>query len=319
MLEVCFSDSVKGSLAIAQNCNNIRFSAGAAFFSSRGLFASLAKRKALRDFQNWKRELQKKAVPLGGKREDIVSIPLGLSEGDIAAPIIHDDCPRKNHLYALFSFYLFAFGKDAEDANSEETFRADWDRCMADLERLKTCPDKIRIWLDRTPDAQCGLLFIAHLLKDSGTEIHIVELPEKIQQSDNCVISYSGWGDVEPELFGTFLDRERTLTHSEIQALSQRWEELQAENAPLRIFENGTIRGVDESYYDNQIRQEFPKDSCKVAIIIGNALGRQQIPTGDAFIAKRIQQFICSGELIVVESYKDRFYSTVVRCSQQKY
>ena len=318
MLEVCFSDSVKGSLTIAQNCDKVCGVATAVISGSKGLLAGFAKRKALKAFQEHTQELQKKAVPLGGNRDDIVSLPFQLSEGDILAPITYENCPRKDFIYSQYQFYLFALDRNQMDANLEETFRSQWGQAIADLEKLKSCPDKIRIWVDNTPDARCGLLFIADMLKDSDVEIHVVELPEKIQADKNSIISYRGWGEVEPELFGTFLDRERTLTEAEIMELSRRWEALSEENAPLRVYENGTVRSVPETYYDNLIRQEFPKDACKVAIVIGNALGRRQIPTGDAFIARRVQQYIHSGELEVVQPGKGGFYNTVVRSSQKE-
>lgn len=73
------------------------------------------------------------------------------------------------------------------------------------------------------------------------------------------------------------------------------------------------IISADISYYDNLIRKEFPRDTCKIANIIGNALGKQRILTGEVFIAKRIQHFIENGELSVLCDTKDGFYSTAVK------
>ena len=251
--------------------------------------------------------MQKRAVPLGGKREDIIGVSFGLSEGDIKAPIASEGCPRKDHVCSVFSF-----GRYGEHEDMERSIDDFWRACMEDLEKLKGAPEKVRIWLDHTPDAQCGLLFAADLLENSETEIHIVELPERIRRDDNCVIEYRGWGEVEPELFGTFLACERILTKSEVHGLSQQWQKLREENAPLRVLENGVVISAGESYYDNLIREEFPREACKIANIIGNALGRQKIPTGDVFIAKRLQYFIHTGELTVTGSTNDGFYGTIV-------
>lgn len=312
MLEVCFSDSVKGSLTLAQNCNNIIGGAVSVLTNSKGVCSYFEKRKALKRYRKRKQELQKQAVSLGGKREDIVGISFGLSEGDIKAPISFEDCPRKDYIHSTFSFDRYD-----ELEGIEQSINDFWSSCIDDLKKLKSNPEKIRIWLDRTPDAQCGLLFVADLLKNSETEIHIVELPEKIQREDNCIVEYRGWGDVESELFGTFLDRERTLTKAEIIKLSQQWEKLKKENSPLRVIEKGVIISADESYYDSQIKCEFPKDTCKIANIIGNALAKQKILTGGVFIAKRIKHFINAGELVVIDSSNDRFYGTVVSCADE--
>ena len=307
MLEVCFSDSVKGALTVAQNRKSIIGGALGVLTSYKYFFLFHKKRKALKEYKKRRIELQRQAVPLGGKREDVVGISFGLSEGDIKAPITFENCLRKDYVFSTFSFNRYD-----ERENMEQAVNAFWSSCIEDLEKLKSSSEKIRIWLDRTPDAQCGLLFVTNLLKNSEREIHIVELPTKIQRDDNCVLEYRSWGDVEPVLFGTFLDGERILTQNEINKLSQQWELLKEENSPLRVFENGAVISTDESYYDNQIRSEFPQKTCKIVDIIGHVLAKQKIFTEDVFIAKRIQHFINRGELVIIENSNDGFYGTVV-------
>ena len=177
---------------------------------------------------------------------------------------------------------------------------------------LKSKPAQIRIWLDQTPDAQCGLLFIAHMLNGSGTEIHIVSLPEQIIGEDNICIKYRGWGEGEPQLFGTYLENETMLTNEETDLLAKQWEVLKQENAMLRVVENGIVCSADINYYDSLIKREFPESSCKVAFLIGSALGKQNILTSDVFIAKRVQHFLNTGELVLLQQSKDGFYSSTI-------
>lgn len=310
MLEICFNDSVKGSLAFAQHCtNNVIGGAVGITTGKKGLFAFFAKRNALKAYDKKREELQTRAISLGGKKEDLVGISFGLSGGDIQAPFHLEDCPRKEYLRSMFSFDRYH-----ENEDMERTINEFWGGCIEDLEKVKANPLKIRIWLDDTPDAQCGLLFLADLLKGSETEIHIVKLPSKITREDNCIVEYRGWGEVEPELYGRFLDKEKILAEREIFDLASKWALLKIENAQLRVVENGSVVSADISYYDDFIRKEFPKDTCKIAYIIGCALGKQKILTGDVFIAKRIQEFIRCGELKIIGSEKNGFYGTAVRC-----
>lgn len=311
MLEVCFSDSVKGALLYAQNCDNIISESFNVISSSKGIFSYFSKKLALRKYKKQRKELQRRAVSLGGKREDVVGISFSLSEGDIKSPIKFDDCPRKDYIKSVFSFDRYN-----ENENMKQTINYFWRNCVNDLEKLKLSQDKIRIWLDRTPDAQCGLLFVANLLKNSNSEIYVIELPKELKQDNNSMIEYRSWGEVEPELYGTFLDREKKLSKAQINELSNQWEKLKEENAPLRVIENDVIISVDEDYYDDLIRKEFPKKTCNIAYIVGSALGKQKILTGDVFIAKRIQHFINTGELIVIDHSKDGFYATVVGCAK---
>ena len=78
------------------------------------------------------------------------------------------------------------------------------------------------------------------------------------------------------------------------------------------MVENGAVVSAAGTYYDDKIRAVFPEQSCKIAEIIGLALGRQQLLTGDLFVARRIQHFLDTGELAVGRRTRRRFYDTTV-------
>ena len=277
MLEVCFNDSVKGALILAQHCEDNLIGGAVSVISNRkGLLPFFSKRKAIKEYRRKYEKLQNSAISLGGVKEDIIGVSFALSEGDIASSISLEECPRKKYLREQFLFPRYCGREDGS-----KDFEDFWIACIKDLEVLKSKPAQIRIWLDQTPDAQCGLLFIAHMLNGSGTEIHIVSLPEQIIGEDNICIKYRGWGEVEPQLFGTYL-------------------------------ENEIVCSADINYYDSLIKREFPESSCKVAFLIGSALGKQNILTSDVFIAKRVQHFLNTGELVLLQQSKDGFYSSTI-------
>ena len=308
MLEVCFSDAVKGALLMAQHCGGRRPGGAVSVITDRrGPLASLAKLREIRRYRKRQAALQRQAVPLGGRREDVVGLSFGLSEGDIRAPIAAGDCPRRAYLWEQFSFDRYG---EREDLGA--SFRKFWDGALADLRKLEGCPQAVRVWLDDTPDARCGLLFLAERLAPADSDVHVVELPKRVAQGAHEAVEYRGWGEVEPQLFGTFLDRERALTGAELDSLAGRWRRLQEENAPLRVVRDGAIVSADIDYYDDRIRSCFPEAPCKVAQIIGEALGRQKILTGDVFVAQRVRHFLETGELVVVGSGETDFYRTTV-------
>lgn len=97
MLEVCFNESVKGALAVAQRCeNSVGGTVGIIADKKLSFFAV---RKALKEYRKRQDELQKSAVPLGGKREDIAGICLMLSEGISARPFA-GEIARGRNIYA---------------------------------------------------------------------------------------------------------------------------------------------------------------------------------------------------------------------------
>ncbi len=311
MLEVCFNDSVKGGLKYAMNYKPGKKEAVSFFTDKKGFRAVIEKIIYKQIYRKRQAELDKIAVPLQGNKEDIVGISFGLWQGDISRDITRENLRRKENIKEIFVFDRYGREKDAEKQREKY-----WKSCISDLEKLKAGHSKIRIWLDSLPETQCGLLFVADLLKDTYTEIHVVELPREINRPDGAIVKYKGWGEVEPQLFGAFIHRERALTKGEIKELAKRWQQLKSENAPLRVMQNGQMVSAGIDYYDNLIRKEFPKTSCSVAEIIGLSLGRQMIPTSDVFIAKRIQHFIENKELIVNDSGDKGFYSAVVACNK---
>ena len=311
MLEICFNNSVKAALKIAQHCADGHSAAAIGVITSPNknkLVSFFEKRKLLRQYKRKQVELKKQAVSLGGNLKDVLEICPYLSEGDITTPINLEQCPRKD----LF-FSILAFNPYDELEDLEKWILKYWEDTINDLERLKQGADKVRVWVDNTPDVACGLLFVADLLVNTDTEIHIVSLPKKYQKEDDCYVEYGGWNEVQPELFGTFLEYEKILTKEEVLELSLEWKKLQSENTTLRCVEKGKVVSVDRSYYDDLIRNEFPKDSCRVGQLIGNALGKAKIPTGDVFIAKRIKFFIQNGELEQVTDREKGFYSNIIK------
>lgn len=311
MLEICFNSSVKGALKIAQHCGDKKIGGAIGFIGTTNknkVKAFFDKRKALKKIKREQEELQKQAISIGGNREDVLGISFYLSEGDIAAPIEFEHCPRKDFILSVLTFNSYD-----EIKNVEKSALEFWRNAFKDLERLKQGAGKIRIWVDSTPEVYCGLLFVADLLVDTNTEINIVPLQKKYQISENNIAEFRSWREVVPELFGTFLINERALTKEEICSLSMQWKELQSENAPLRVIKNNIIISADEDYYDNLIRNEFPKESCKIGKLIGNALGKQKIPTGDVFIARRIKSFIQNGELEIIDDNEKEFYGNIIK------
>ena len=301
MLELCFSQSARGGLRCAQHCGG----------GGRKVFGVIvgrddgrpATRKEIRQAQKQaqrKREaLDREAIPLGGNPSDVLALSLGLDMGDIREPL--GEARRE----LLRRWY---------DGN-DEAANQDWQETLESADRLRACGpgDTIRIWADRTPHSACGLLHAASLLKDTKAAVHVVFLPLWRETGDGkTLVSYLGWGEVEPELFGHFLSREEPLPPLILRAMASRWRELQQENASLRAVVNGQVRSVGEDFYDEMIRRHIPEGQTKIANIIGDVLGREKPGIGDVWLAERIRWMLSAGELRMVREDPERFYRSVV-------
>ena len=82
MLEVCFNDSVKGALILAQHCEDNLIGGAVSVISNRkGLLPFFSKRKAIKEYRRKYEKLQNSAISLGGVKEDIIGVSFALSEG----------------------------------------------------------------------------------------------------------------------------------------------------------------------------------------------------------------------------------------------
>lgn len=243
--------------------------------------------------------------------EDIVCLPLGLSEGDIRSPILAGDCPRRRCLQAMLSC------RQPAQEDGDAVLDALWADCARALQRLEAAPPSLRVWVD-TPDSRCGLLFLADLLQGQDVEVRVVELPQRVLWNGRCAVKYRRWSEVAPEQFRAFMAEERVLAGGALQDLAGRWQFLRQENAPLRVVRDGVVVSAAIHYYDDLIRDEFPQGTCKVMDLVGRVLAIHQLPLDDAFLIRRIAHFIQSGELVLLHETERGFYDATVACGSGK-
>ena len=301
MLELCFDMSTRGALRVAQHCGGGGKGAVGVIVAASDQGDPVAEQAARRAAEAFRRqeELEREAIPLGGSPNDVLTLSLGLDMGDIREPLgeVRHQLQRQRY-----------------DGENEIADR-DWGRNLEAAKRLKACGpgDTVRIWADRTPHSACGLLHAASLLKDTKAAVHVVFLPLWRETGDGkTLVSYLGWGEVEPELFGHFLSHEIPVPPVALGAMAHQWEALRRENAPLRAVVNGQVRSVREDFYDEMIRRHIPEGQTKIANIIGDVLGREKPGIGDVWLAERIRWMLSTGELRMVREDPERFYRSVV-------
>lgn len=299
MLELCFSQSARGGLRCAQHCGGGgRKIIGVIMGRDDGRPATRKEiRQAQKQAQQKREALDREAIPLGGTPSDVLELSLGLDMGDIREPL--GEARRE----LLRRWY---------DGNDEAADR-DWQETLGSADRLRACGpgDTIRIWVDHTPSSACGLLHAASILEKTGAAVSVVPLPHW-REEGKAVVSYQGWGEVEPELFGHFLSREEPVPPLILGVMASRWRELQQENAPLRAVVNGRVRSVGADFYDGLIRKHIPEGQTKIALIIGDVLGWEKPGIGDIWLVERIRWMLSAGELRMVREDTERFYSSVV-------
>ena len=318
MLQLCFGDSIKGSLVCAPHIGNTIGGATAVVISTdkpletplqkaafavyRTLAAPFYKRRAQ------KQEARRRAetVPVDYEPNDVVALLGDLNEGPIAGDLMSD--ARKEFVRAWLCFS--PHGDEAEtDADVEQY----WQASQKDLQTLLTranAGEPVRIWCDHTPGAQCGLYAAAALLEDAPCEITVVQPPEL--ETKDGVTRRATLGERGPTEMGALLKYERPLSAADRHAMAAHWRKSQQENTPLRATVDGELRSVPEDFYDETILSKAPAGDFVLVQLIGLVLAECNLGIGDQLVYHRIEQMKKDGKFQHVQTRKGP-YREIIR------
>ena len=304
MVEIVFSDSAHGSLKMAQHYGEGKYQDGCMGVIDRHTDGSEPTKE---EAENTRREVKEKArlvwenaTPMGGKKSDIYGFNLLLSIGDISEN--RPGIKRKHTLERLFSVYPNDEGRQA----AKEIFN----RANEDLKTIyerAAAGEAFRIWYSNQPDDMCGLYWFMSLLNQWNVhdgQVLIVKLPEWESEENGNVGQKNSWAEVAPEVWHQYLVFQKTVLSVFIQSCASHWQELQAENAPLRAVLNGQLVSMSEKLYDDFILLEIKTEDeeFQEAMIVGRVLGKYQLGICDSWVALRIENMIRAGKLEVLNA-----------------
>lgn len=298
MIEIAFTESAGGGLKLAQ-----RFGKGKYHSECIGVILhhedgseptqeEIAQARQRAEQQH--KKAWEKAIPLDGRPGDVYCFSLGLSYGDIRDPMCVED--RLEALKALYGFW---------NEQIEQDLREQLNKIRSDLNELRDrvrAGEDIRIWYSHIPDELCGFYWLMDELRNlpekHGT-IYAIRQPE-YEEKEDTIVSYSGWGEVEPGHFGAFTHLAEPVSDRMRKIYSNSWRMIQEENTEIRAYINGGLRSAPEDLYDHFIRMEMKKmpDEFKEAVVIGNVLGKHTPGIGAGYLHLRIEKMVQNGDLI---------------------
>jgi hypothetical protein len=165
--------------------------------------------------------------------------------------------------------------------------------------------EALRVWKSKAPYSACGFAFLCDVLRNIDCKLSLIELPDYTERTDGAIQSFIDWAEVSAGQFYRFLPLEREVHAIEKHMLSRLWNDLKAENAPLRALVNGKLISVPEDFYDHIIIRNIPDDEFVMARLIGTVLGTYALGVGDGWYASRIEKMIADNKLEIVE-HKDK-------------
>lgn len=239
---------------------------------------------------------------LPGSADEVESLTLALHIGDISC--MNEGINSRKELFDN----IFENIPDMSDTIWKTNQKA-----MARLKGAEKTLEAVRVWIcENNPLELCGLYFVCHLMVNYQNQLSVVCVPKEMEK-DNCIINYSNTGEIAPDIFGTFIRYEETVSALRRKVYSDIWSSLVRENAPLRVLINGNLIGVPENFYDFALRANMPDGEFRLAELIGKTL-IQISGIGDYWLLLRVKSMLQSGELIMVSDAAGNYpYSAVVK------
>lgn len=300
MVEVVFEDSAAGSLQQALVGRYKVAEAGIVLYVREEGEEPLSPeeearlRAAERRWQQEEAQGWAESLPLPGQPGDILAFPLAHSVGEITEEGIGPQ--REAALRKVMGIY---------PSLAEEVTQTLLALGRASLEGLLTragAGEAVRVWTGPGPDDACGLAWLAQTLRPLGLEkvsVTQVVLPDFWEEPDGTVVRWTGWGEMEPWMWGRLAQTGRRLPANVLQDLAGTWQDLQKENAPLRAVVNGRLMSVPEDWYDPFLCREIAARPAEfsAAQVVGTVLGKYQLGIGDGELACRLEAMVQGGEL----------------------
>lgn len=277
MIEVLFGESEAGAMKVAKNTVIVSKVDG-----PTSVWIAGKKKPPEREYCGW----------IEGTPEEVICLSFLLDIGDIREDVGSD---YRKHL--ISSIYT------QEQRGQDE-----------EMERLKAYladGEAIRVWYSDAPYSRCGFYHLCSILQKYQNEISAVKLPEYRVRGDHTIVCHKNWGEVAAEEFAGFLNCEKKLSGEEIRMYAISWGVLQEDNSPLRAVVNGKLIGVVEDFYDFLIWGKITPKPIKEGRLIGDILGHNQLGVGDWWYAKRIDYFIETGKIKIVED-SDNSYARII-------
>ncbi len=222
----------------------------------------------------------------------VVCLDLGLSAGDITAPL-------SDNRIAFLQGILRVNGPDVSQIAREmvQTAREGMEIILNAVAGGQT----VRVWYSRAvPDEYCGFCHLMSAIPRNA-RVQTVVLPE-YEVSGNRVLRHQGWGGVEPSSFRAYANQAQTIDFAEIAHFADQWREAVRLNGPLRAVLNGRLQTVDADFYDCFLWRELEAapPEFQEAMVIGNLLGRYALGISDWLWADRIEWLIAAKKLAPV-------------------
>jgi len=175
--------------------------------------------------------------------------------------------------------------------------------------------EEIWIWMAQNAHDVCGYYWLMSQLKEYQGRVQVLYLNNLPFINEKGNIFYPVYlSEIQPKEFLKAKKLARPITLSEFEVDPDEWKKYCNENAIVRFLEGGKkLAAKDADFYDRDILNIVNFGPQKLLKLIGNALSKMKVKTGDAFLVWRIREMVAEGKLEVIGDWAKGWKDLVVK------
>lgn len=167
---------------------------------------------------------------------------------------------------------------------------------------------KVRVWSSHiSPDSYLLLLFICDCLKNKVNSLSVI-------YSDDYKKECYSIGTMTSDEIEKLESYEKKLDSNEITELSKIWNIIVKTNSDLRIIDNGIVKSVDYSYFDDEIINYINKNNIVSVKTLCYELSKKYCLSDTVFVYL-ISRLVDMKKIKIVEE-NDKFIKSVIKLDQ---
>ena len=189
-----------------------------------------------------------------------------------------------------------------EVVNNEKNFGQ-----LDDLETLlqtanelsKNEDDKIWLWVAPWPADVCLYHWTLKYLGKYIGRFYVVNIAGLPFLDENGKVFFpKSIGEIQPKELVKARKLARLVTPAELEVDGEEWRKLVDQNAGVRIHEGGKrLTSKNAEQYDNQLMSFATQNYQKASKIVGQAIAKFNVPTGDVYLGWRLRQLVAAEKL----------------------
>ena len=185
--------------------------------------------------------------------------------------------------------------------NNEKNIEVDdFDRIsQVSLELAKNDDAKVWVWMAPWPADICTYYWSLKYLGAYLSRFYVVNIAGLPFLDEQGKIFFPrSIGDIQPKELIKARRLARPVTPAELEVDGEEWNKLVAENSGIRIHEGGKrLISKSDTWYDSQLLSFCSQQYQKASKIVGQALAKFNIPTGDLYLGWRLRKLAEMGKL----------------------